>query len=117
MGKTVARHIRAALTMILGRPPTQEDLDGNNNNQIETSGSGRQNSVKPQANNSDGDVQIIELEEKVKEIIDILDDNENEDDKKTIKKIADQSGEARIISKFLDVRLGKESAWIYANFR
>ena len=116
MGKTVARHIRAALTMILGRPPTQEDLDGNNNNQIETSGSG-QNSVKPQANNSD--VQIIELEEKVKEIIDILDDNENEneDDKKTIKKIADQSGEARIISKFLDVRLGKESAWIYANFR
>ena len=126
MGKTVARHIRAALTMILGRPPTQEDLDGNNN-QIETSGSGS-NSVKPEAN-SDNDVQIIELEEKVKEIIDILDDNENDpkakstnnngqalDDKKKIKNLTD-FGQSRTISKFLDVRLGKEPAWINANFR
>ena len=112
--------------MMLGRPPTQEDLDGNNN-QIETSGSGT-NSVKPDAN-SDNDVQIIELEEKVKEIIDILDDNENDldakntnnndqasDDKKKIKNLTD-SGQSRTISKFLDVRLGKEPAWINANFR
>ena len=121
MGKTVARHIRAALTMILGRPPTQEDLDGNNN-QTETD----EDKNSEPAGSSDGDVQIIELEEKVKEIIDILDDNENDpnaktnndaddNDKKKIKKI--DPGEARIISKFLDVRLGKESAWIFANFR